>query len=207
MTYVAPEFKRAAFHCPFCGAYAHMAWRELHFASPSGLKVSGEVEAYCSHCNASSVWLNNGPMIFPARMTAPLPHNEMPKAVLADYEEARQIASASPRGATALLRLAIQKLCIALGQPGKNLNDDIGALVRAGLPIEIQQALDIVRVVGNNAVHPGELSDDDVAAVSGTLFELVNLIVEDRIARPKKLSALFDGLPQRAKDAIERHDS
>ena len=73
--------------------------------------------------------------------------------------------------------------------------------------MEIQQALDIVRVVGNNAVHPGELDEHDVATVATSLFELVNAIVEDRIARPKKLKAMFDALPQGARDAIGRRDS
>ena len=93
-----------------------------------------------------------------------------------------------------------------LGKNGKNINDDISALVKEGLPPEIQQALDIVRVVGNNAVHPGELSEDDVAEVSDTLFELVNQIVEERIARPKKLNSMFSKLPQGALDAIKKRD-
>jgi hypothetical protein len=38
---------------------------------------------------------------------------------------------------------------------------DIGELVKAGLPLEIQQSLDIVRVVGNNQVHPGILDVRD----------------------------------------------
>jgi hypothetical protein len=146
-------------------------------------------------------------MVVPDAVTAPMPHPDMPTTVRSDYEEARRISSASPRGAAALLRLAIQKLCVSLGQPGDNLNQDIGALVQAGLPLGIQQALDIVRVVGNNAVHPGELNENDVAAVSNSLFELVNAIVDDRIARPKKLQAMFDSLPAGAREAIERRDS
>jgi hypothetical protein len=208
MPNVSPQFKVAAFNCPLCDAYALMIWRPfLLNIEGQGLKASGVMEAHCQHCGNRSIWLDNGQMVFPQKITAPLPHAEMPDAVRPDYEEARQISSMSPRGAAALLRLAIQKLCVALKQPGKNLNDDIGALVRAGLPVEIQQSLDIVRVVGNNAVHPGEISESDVGAVTGPLFELVNLIVEDRIARPKKLKAMFEGLPKGAKDAIERRDS
>jgi hypothetical protein len=130
----------------------------------------------------------------------------MPETVRTDYEEAREIAGASPRAAAALLRLAIQKLCIELGESGENINDDIANLVRKGLPVEIQQALDIIRVIGNNAVHPGELQSDDVADVASSLFELTNQIVEERVSRPRKLQALFDRLPQGARDAIEKRD-
>ncbi|MGH8322042.1 MAG: DUF4145 domain-containing protein, partial [Gammaproteobacteria bacterium] len=135
-----------------------------------------------------------------------MPHPDMPDTVRLDYEEARIISTNSPRGSTALLRLAIQKLCVFLGEKGKNINDDIASLVEKGLSIEIQQALDVVRVVGNNAVHPGELSESDVAEVSTTLFELVNQIVEERISRPKKLKELFNKLPESARKAIEKRD-
>jgi len=48
-----------------------------------------------------------------------------------------------------------------LGQKGENLNADIGDLVKAGLRIQVQRSLDIVRVVGNNQVHPGTLDVRD----------------------------------------------
>jgi hypothetical protein len=65
----------------------------------------------------------------------------------------------------------------------------------------IVRALDIVRVVGNNAVHPGELDISDNNEIASNLARLVNLIAEDRITRPKQIAAMFDSLPQGAKDA------
>jgi hypothetical protein len=90
---------------------------------------------------------------------------------------------------------------------GKNLNEDIGELVKQGLPVQVQQSLDIVRVVGNNQVHPGVLDVRDDAAMATTLFELVNIIVEDRIARPQQVAALCAKLPETARKQIEQRDA
>jgi hypothetical protein len=38
------------------------------------------------------------------------------------------------------------------------------------------------------------------------LFDLINLIAEDRIANPKRIDAMFQGLPQGVRDHIEKRD-
>lgn len=146
-------------------------------------------------------------MVYPGVTAAPMPHEDMPDTVRQDYEEARQIASISPRAAAALLRLCIEKLCIALNAEGTNINAQIAYLVRQGLPPRIAQAMDVVRVTGNNAVHPGQMDDEDISGVSATLFTLVNIIVEDRITRPQMVDDIYASLPQSALAAIERRDS
>lgn len=211
--HVPPAFKLKAFNCPHCSAFSNMRWAGMD----SQLGGFGLHLAQCAHCSKLSCWKGTefstqtgyiaGVMILPDGSVAPLPHPDMPSAVAADYLEARGIVNSSPRGAAALIRLAIQKLCTELGETSGNINSDIGSLVQKGLPVEIQQALDVVRVVGNNAVHPGELSEEDIADVAGSLFELVNEIVEDRIARPKKLAALFARLPEGALGAIAKRDA
>ncbi|WP_284506464.1 DUF4145 domain-containing protein [Caballeronia sp. GAWG1-5s-s] len=91
-------------------------------------------------------------------------------------------------------------------RPGDSINAQIGDLVKQGMPAQIQQALDVVRVVGNNAVHPGKMDPEDVAEISASLFALVNLIVEDRITRPKMVADVFAALPEGARKAIDRRD-
>lgn len=93
-----------------------------------------------------------------------------------------------------------------LGQPGENLNNEIAALVEAGLPVEVQQSLDSVRVIGNESVHPGEMVMDDDVETAEALFALLNVIVEDRIAKPKMIRSLYEKLPEGKRKAIEERD-
>lgn len=145
-------------------------------------------------------------MIFPNKVTAPLPNTDLSEDFKKDFEEARQIANLSPKGAAALLRLVIQKLCVQLGEPGKDINKDIGSLVKKGLPAAVQKALDIVRVIGNESVHPGQIDLNDNPAIISKLFELVNMIAAKMITEPKDIDKLFDGLPTGKKEAIQKRD-
>ncbi len=161
--------------------------------------------AVCTRCGKKSLWLH-GDMIHPAATPPSAPNPDLPSDVKRDYDEAGTIVARSPRGAAALLRLAIQKLCVHLGETGKDLNTDIANLVKKGLDPRIQKALDVVRVVGNNAVHPGELDIKDDEATALKLFELVNVIAENLITRPREIERLFTALPAGAKKAIEERD-
>ncbi|HCK0613668.1 TPA: DUF4145 domain-containing protein [Vibrio parahaemolyticus] len=145
-------------------------------------------------------------MIVPSEAPVPPHHQDLSDVCVSDYNEARDIVARSPRAAAALLRLTIQKLLIELGEKGKNINEDIGSLVAKGLPVEVQQALDYCRVVGNNAVHPGEIDLNDNPEIANSLFEMINFIVEVRISHPKKVAALYNILPEGALKAVEKRD-
>ena len=145
-------------------------------------------------------------MIEPLTSGGPRPHVEMPDDVRSDYEEARGILSRSPRGACALLRLATQKLADDLVPGSANLDTKIATLVSEGVAAQVAQALDALRVVGNKAVHPAQMILDDDVETATSLFECLNVIVEDRIARPKRIGGLFSKLPEGARKAIERRD-
>jgi hypothetical protein len=203
--YVAPGFKLNAFHCPNCETYAHQTWYSASKVDANGNVsfISDLLVSSCSRCLKSSFWLNQK-LVFPLSSVAPLPEEDMPENSKVDYIEAREIVNASPRAACALLRLSLQKLMVSLGEEGENLNKDIGNLVRKGLPKGIQQALDCVRVIGNNAVHPAELDLKDDSQTALSLFELLNMIVTYMITQPKEISKLYERLPQGAKAAIEK---
>jgi hypothetical protein len=159
----------------------------------------------CFTCKGISAWVHDF-LLFPKKFYIVPPNPDLPDNVQRDYEEAGTILDMSPRGSAALLRLAIQKLCIYLGEPGKNINDDIASLVKRGLDKRVQQALDVVRVIGNNAVHPGHMDITDDKDIARTLFGLVNLIAEKMISEPKHVQSLFDSLPEGARKQIEKRD-
>ena len=202
----APEFDKQSFHCPHCGVFARQIWKDVNIWKNGSETVPDVKFAYCTHCNDKSIWFNQN-MIEPNIGGVPLPNQDLPQDIRDDYYEARDILNKSPRGSAALLRLAIQKLCKKLGVKGKNINDDIAELVKKGLPMIIQQALDYVRVVGNSAVHPGQidLKDDKETAIN--LFKLINLIADVMITQPKEVDKLFNTLPQGQKDAISKRDN
>lgn len=180
------------------------------------------MEAECSHCKESSLWRieetkknaagyaipSRGMMIFPDTGIAPLADPDMPEDVKRDYEEAAKISSKSPRGAAALLRLGLQKLCKHLGKNGKNINDDIRALAAESiLPPMVIKVADTVRITGNNAVHPGEMSEEDFDHVASKLFDLLNFIVKKTITEPKELEALYIKVPEKTRVSAEEQDA
>ena len=201
-----PKHLETKFHCVHCRVFAAQYWQYLfHAAGISPNRNDDMRYCVCAHCGARSYWYT-GKMVVPSASPIPPPHDDMPTECSTDYNEAREIVAASPRAAAAILRLVLQKLMPALDEKGKNINDDIGSLVTKGLPVEVQQALDFCRVVGNNAVHPGKIEINGSPEVAHSLFEMINFIVEDRISRPKKVQSLYAKLPEEARKAIERRD-
>ncbi|MGF1689078.1 DUF4145 domain-containing protein [Photobacterium japonica] len=213
MKYVAPSFGGKSFHCPFCGAYSHMTWDRL---IGGGHTATRTVQATCSCCEENSIWkgtefsgfsITDGFMIFPDVNSAPQPEVDMPEDVKTDYLEAASIFSRSPRGAAALLRLALQKLCKHLGEKGENINQDIRNLAASNvLPPLVVKVADTVRITGNNAVHPGEMNDEDFDSVASKMFDLLNFIVKKGISEPQELEALYQLTPEGPRKSAEEKD-
>jgi hypothetical protein len=215
MTHISAKLDLKSFNCPHCGAFAAHTWStavECKYKYQSANGVSAPATfilaarvSKCSHCNLSTIWIDDK-MVYPVTSTIEAANEDMPQDVKADYEEAKNVIMFSPRGAAALLRLSVQKLCVHLGEKGENVNEDIKKLVVKGLPVTIQQALDVLRVVGNNAVHPGTIDLKDNIETAYSLFSLINLICDNQISQPKRVAAIYSALPQRDRENIEKRD-
>ncbi len=207
--YHPPEYKKLQFHCIHCGVYSEQSWQNFYCWNRlhAGYSMHKPLEfCVCEHCKKWSYWYDER-MIVPSVALVPPAHIDMPPECVADYDEARGIVDISPRAASALLRLVLQKLMITLGEEGKNINEDVGNLVEKGLPVEVRQALDSCRIVDNNAVHPGEIEINDTPEIAYNLFNIINFIIEDRISRPMHIQSLFFAqLPEGVKKAVEKRD-
>lgn len=226
MTYIAPEHKSEEFTCPHCQVFAHQNWNNIEISN------NGDIDNYnphkdfgadatttnntvyyyggtstCAHCKKWCFWFD-GKMMFPANVAGVPPcHQDMPKQCQDLYDEAKNIFNQSPRAAAALLRLCTERLVQVLtGKEKIALNTGIQELVKSGLPEQIQKALDICRITGNDAVHPNEIGDDN-AEIAGQLFVLLNIIVDNQITQPKELDSFAKKVitPEKQK-AIDKRD-
>ncbi|MBP7557473.1 MAG: DUF4145 domain-containing protein, partial [Chitinophagaceae bacterium] len=203
--------------CPHCGVFAEQVWTINVHGRYIKTQTIGPDRAFdvalkdyqvalCSHCKMASIWLKER-MVYPLSGTVEMANPDMPEDIMNDYNEAKDIVNISPRGAAALLRLAVQKLCKHLGEKGENINDDIKSLVKKGLQPKVQQALDSVRVIGNNAVHPGTLDLNDSPEIAYALFGFINIICETMISQTQKIDVFFETyIPENAKKGIEKRD-
>jgi uncharacterized protein (UPF0335 family) len=162
--------------------------------------------AICQSCGKYSLWVDEN-IVYPRKISIEPANEDLNEEIKEIYDEASRIVIDSPRGAAALLRLALQLLLKQLGKEGKNINNDIKELVKNGLSQKIQKALDFVRVVGNNAVHPGQIDLKDNIEVALKLFKLINFIANEMITKPKEIDKIYeDVIPKEIKDQINTRD-
>lgn len=197
---IEPRYKSSGFNCPHCGLFAKQNfytpckgsdYNQSYWSKILNVFWDGEFVDYhnhiytlsvcfCDYCDEYTLWVNKQ-LVYPNSTIAPEPVNDMPVDVKYDFIEARDVVQRSPRSAAALLRLALQKLMPHIGQDGKNINRDIGNLVNEGMSKELQKQLDVLRVIGNESVHPGELDMKDDIETAIALFHLLNSFVQLKI--------------------------
>ena len=226
--FIEPEFNKSAFTCPHCQVVAKMEittpqkikqnieyslsfiqknyslQENIELRINNILRIVDYYESFantfcvCQNCEKISIWVDEK-MVYPKPLLTPPPNEDLSDDIKADYNEAALIVQDSPRGACALLRLALQKLMIELGKD-KNLDKAIKGLIDAGIIDEtLRQALDSVRVIGNNAVHPNELDIKDNKEIATALFDIVNFIAEKMISEKRRISKIYNKLPNSAK--------
>lgn len=209
-----------AFNCPYCKGIASHNWQAgfEHQIEANTELYNIVVIAQCQACLRSSIWLksqypseseeeNYETLLYPKTSTVDeMPNPDMPSNVRKIFDEASLILDDSPRASAALSRLAIELLMDELEANGKTLYNKIGDLVSKGLPKTIQQALDSVRVIGNNAVHPGTIDMTDNKDMAITLLKFINIIVENQITQPKLIDEAYSSLPTGVLKGIEQRD-
>lgn len=205
--FTPPQLNKTSFNCPHCNAFSSMSWNDAYIGYMGQQSLKSLKSAHCTHCNNYSLWIESS-MIYPGEITVESPNQDLSEDIKEDYLEAANILNQSSRGAAALLRLSIEKLVNSLDAKGKDLNAKIGNLVTNGLNPKIQKALDVVRVIGNEAVHPGQIDLKDDPETAKALFRLVNVIADGMITKPKEVDSLFDELvPESHKESIIKRDS
>lgn len=194
-----------AIRCPHCYCYSTMQYREVQFSNEQKYIEEGNKRrenkitiGRCDCCKKKIIWNENG-YVYPD--FPPEPANpDMPQTVKELYDEAGLIFRKSPRAACALLRLAVERLCNELGENKKRLDENIASLTEKGLPNDIIKQLDILRIVGNKAVHPGYIDlDVDSIYVASQLMRMLNKLVERLITDRKQIDFLYDKIPENQK--------
>ena len=106
------------------------------------------------------------------------------------------------------MRLALQKLCNQIAEKDEKtkIDETIKDLVKNGLPSSLQKSMDAIRIIGNEAVHPGQINIDDNKDIAIALFKLMNIIVEKMIIEPKEIDDIYNFLPDNKIEGINKRD-
>ena len=210
--HIEPRKDINSYTCPHSNTISQMEINSHNFSSDTyrtglgGFGVKNLLTIHrCQCCGQKIIWIDEN-YVYPD-IVAEEANPDMPESVKQLYNEAGLIYNKSPRAACALLRLAIDRLCNELGETDRDINKNIGALVKKGLPETVQKALDVVRVVGNKAVHPGQIAFDvDDKATATMLMRLINIIVERMITEPNEIDSLYQELPESVRESILNRD-
>ena len=228
MSTAAPSLQATAFSCPHCDAFAQQHWWSLGASQRphppgilepstdnlririvarglSGSFVKGAFVSQCTHCQGLAIWIRDQ-MIYPLRGGAPQPNADLPEDIRRDYDEAGSILDLSPRGAggaaAACPREALQT-CRGLQQEPQREYCRDG---RRRPQSRCSKGIDSLRVIGNHAVHPGQIDALDERASAETMFRFLNIVAAKLISEPKSIEEAYEALPETARAAINKRD-
>lgn len=200
--YVSPSLNEDfGFTCPHCETLTTHEYMRI-----SGDYAEKDISyTMCNNCSEVILWEDEN-LVYPIGNLGLPPIEGMPKKIKEIYNEASKIVNLSPRASCGLLRLAVETLLNDMDIEGKTLDNKIGNLVKKGLPEEIQKSLDSLRVIGNDALHDGQMDLNNNVDTAKQLFDILNFIVEEQINRPKRIKAIYDSLPENKKEGIKNRD-
>lgn len=147
--------------------------------------------------------------LYPKELDHQLPklNPDMPEKCVSIYKEAAGVFATSPRASAGLMRLCLQQFCHELEVRGKTLDEQIGELVKSGVPEFIQQYMDVCRCVGNSSVHPNvEIDVNEDPDVAKGLFTAMNIIVENLVSIPKRAREAYSALPANLRKHVAERD-
>jgi hypothetical protein len=142
---------------------------------PLKVKMANLHISNCHNCNGFSLWVS-GLLVYPTKL------DKTPELVDEDVEEAAVVLNKSPRGATALMRLCIQKLVPLLEENGKELNQRVSSLVRKGLEMEIQQAMDVLEVLRSDSAQLNPLESQADRETALRFLDSLKEVLERRMS-------------------------
>lgn len=216
--YISPKRLLKVFTCPYCDvtavqnwygnntAISAKEWKEeetdelhLHFSGPviSDEIISEWLYSKCESCNQVSVWFKDE-MMHPFSCVVGEPNQDMPDNVRRRYVEASKVVELSPVSAAALLRLALQLLLkeVLQGESTGNIYEDIQILKNRPIDSSLIKAFDIIRISGNESVHPGTLDLTEKKDDALYLFDLLNMICDQFFTQPRKMQEMYEKMPE-----------
>lgn len=234
-----PKHGHSSFNCPRCGALAAQTFNELRFqqgnsfssvADPTIREWNGsnwdEIDlrwsrSVCFACKKSALWTGRK-LVFPDPAAAgpdmaPERSADLPPMVATLYDEAAAVLPHSRRAAAALCRAAMEQLAKQLTSelpPAVKLDGRLVALSKT-VSTATLQALNIVRHVGNTALHgekDGDGSavmylDEDDSSIAEVFFLAINALADEKITQPRRIQDLYETLPETIRNTFEAKTS
>src|SRR6516164_4962011 len=141
---------------------------------PLKVRMANLHTSNCHSCNGFALWVG-GLLVFPTRV------DKTPELAEEDVEEAAAILNKFPRGATALMRVCIQKLVPLLEDNGKALNQRVSSLVRKGLEMEAQQSIEVLQVLRSNPLRLSQLESEADKETALRFIDSLQAVLERRM--------------------------
>ncbi|MEZ6186143.1 MAG: DUF4145 domain-containing protein [Planctomycetota bacterium] len=180
------------------------------------------------HCSKTATWLDQfrgivqdddlvevesrfGELLWPLKLDAPEPHEDLKGAALEIFEEARRVLPHSTRATAALLRLALDhflhdQLDCKPNSPTSTIDQKIAELKVKGVHEDVIRTADLIRLYGNDAVHPSEIKFDEDPSIADELFSAINLFVDETVGRQKRLERHRALIPEDKRKVAEERD-